>query len=160
MIPEGTRVYTVRALAEHYRVSEATAKGWCAAEDFPAWSGTQRRRQYLAKPVDEWVKANRPIVWAAVNAPDKPAGPAAHPRDLLDADDFARARGERLGRKPVSAMTISGYVTRGQVPRPDRTPHDGKQPAVARNSWYRATVDANLATLTGSGNRTARGAEQ
>lgn len=152
MIPAGQQADTIRSIAARYGVAEDTVTGWVRHPQFPAHSGTPHHRQFPRSAVDAWVERYRPTLHQAA-AKRHPAA-AGDPADLLDPDEVARARAARLGGKPVSAGTISSYVARRQMPPPDRRPGDGLQPPVQRNSWYRATVDAHLATLQGRGNRT------
>lgn len=152
MIPAGQQADTIKSIAERYGVAEDTALAWAAHPRFPAYSGTPRRRQFLRGEVDAWVREHGPARYRASAAPAEQ--PAGDPRDLLDPDEVAAARAARLGSPPVSADTISSYVSAGSLPQPDRRPRDGLEPPVARNSWYRSTVDAHLATLRGPGNRT------
>lgn len=151
MIPAGQQADTIRSIAERYGVAEDTVTGWVRHPQFPRHSGTPRHRQFPRGAVDDWVERYRPALRQAA-VEQRPA--AGAPGDLLGPDEVAQARAARLGGRPVSAGTISSYVTRGQMPPPDRRPGDRLQPPVERNSWYRSTVDAHLATLQGRGNRT------
>ena len=150
MISAAANVSTVRSIAEKYGVSTGTVGGWARETSFPEVSGTPRKRLWPTESVDAWVKTFRGSVWHAANPGSTTQG---DPQDLLDAEDFAAARGGRLGKKPVTARTMSGYIAHGQIPKPDRYPDDGRMPPVARYSWFRATVDTHLTGLTGSGNR-------
>lgn len=152
MIPAGQQADTIRSIAERYSVAEDTVTGWARHPQFPDHSGTPHHRQFPRDAVDAWVERYRPTLRQAA-AEQRPTE-AGDPRALLGPDEVAQARAARLGGRPVSAGTISSYVTRRQIPPPDRRPGDGQQPPVERNSWYRATIDAHLATLPGRGNRT------
>ncbi len=151
MIPADGDVDTVKSIAQRFAVDEDTVRGWVVQPGFPPHVGSERKRLFAASKVDAWVLEHRPLDYAA--ATGEPYTSGGDPNDLLDPDDFAVARAARLGRPAVSAATISGYVTRALLPAPDRRPGDGKKPPVARNSWYRRTVDAHLAQMRGRGNR-------
>lgn len=152
MIPAGADVGTVASIAETYGVSTDTVNDWARHPEFPRATGTKGNRLFPNAEADEWVHKHRLPTWLAVHPQENPL--LGDPKDLLDPDDVARARAVVLNKAPVSAATISGYVSRGVWPEPDRRPHDGLTPPVSRNSWYRETVAANLPK--GPGNRSKK----
>lgn len=153
MIPAGTAVSTTKAIAERYRVNTDTVSMWARSEDFPRNSGTPRRRSFADAEVEAWVRRNRPEIWRAVR--EEPYASEGDPRDLLDINEFAALRARRTGRAtPATAGAMNSYLSRGQIPDPDRTPRDGQSPPVAAKMWYRSTVDRHVSGLRGSGNRT------
>lgn len=153
MIPAGTATSTPAAIAKRYGVDTDTVANWAAHEDFPRNCGTPKRRAFPDAEVDAWVERHRPAVWRAIH--DEPFVSEGNPEDLLDIVEFAALRAQRTGRaQPATAKAMRSYITRRQIPQPDRTPGDGKFPQVAGKMWFRRTVDAHVSGLKGSGNRT------
>lgn len=152
MIPAGTAVSTAKAIAARYRVGRSTVANWTAHPDFPEASGSPRRRTYPDARVDAWVKQHRFALWRAANG--EPFVSTGDPADLLDVREFAHLRAQRTGRAPASPGAMMSYVSRRQIPAPDRAPDDGKTPTVAAYMWLRSTVDAHVSSLKGPGNRT------
>ena len=156
MIPAGTEVSTTKAIAERYRVDADTVVNWAAHEQFPRAAGSPRRRTFPDAEVDAWVQRHRPAIWRqAHDDADEPFVSEGDPEDLLDIREFAELRARRTGRaQPATPNAMLSYLSRGQIPQPDRVPGDGLSPQVAAKMWYRRTVDRHVGGLKGSGNRT------
>lgn len=153
MIPAGTATSTPAAIAKRFRVDTDTVANWAAAEGFPRNCGTPKRRAFPDAEVDAWVERHRPAIWRAVH--EEPFVSEGHPEDLLDIVEFAALRARRTGRdRPATPNAMLSYISRRQIPQPDRTPGDGKFPQVAGKMWFRRTVDEHVSGLKGSGNRT------
>ena len=153
MLRPGVAFSPAKVLAERYQTTVETFYTWARMASFPRGEGGTRKKVYPDLEVEAWVKAHRPLVWAALIQSTEPFSSGGDPDDLLNIEEFATIRGKRYGREPVPASTMRSYLTNGWIPRPDRTPDDGLSPSVPVRMWYRRTVDSHVGSMKGPGNR-------
>ncbi|MFF4531502.1 helix-turn-helix domain-containing protein [Streptomyces sp. NPDC001407] len=138
---------TVEDIAAIYKVAVTQVHNWTSMEGFPPGRpagvlGTLLVRN--AEAVDAWLEKNFRVYWAQGQDSDNPLGlPEGGDKDLLSLADIGRLEAQVIGREePVPATTLRGYISKGTMPGPDRTPGDRKEgePEVTDRKWYRATV--------------------
>ncbi|WDN56205.1 hypothetical protein [Streptomyces clavuligerus] len=157
---------TVTKISERYGVPLSTIRRWTKTKEkregrtvlraaFPApLDNDSAEVVFPPGDVDNWVRQNRPHVWAAYTG----SGPVlvnplpeGDPLDLLDSQDFAELLGMTTRGEPLLRSTIAAYHGRGQIPFADRTSGDGKKPEVFSDHWYRRTVERFILSRRGSG---------
>ncbi len=140
---------TVEDIAATYKVTVTQVHSWTSMEGFPPGrpagvAGTLLVRSAAA--VDAWLERNFRIYWAQGQDSDNPLGlPKGGDKDLLSLEDIGKLEALVIGRKePVPATTLRGYISKGTMPQPDRTPGGEKskagEPEVTDRRWYRSTV--------------------
>lgn len=129
-------------------------------ERAPGQTGGSAQPLYLAAEVDAFVEEHFPLEWLqAHEGADAVAQeilrrlPKGNPADLLNLKEFGEVFGNFTRGKPLGASTMRSYLSRGQIPAPDRVPDDKQDPEVYEANWYRATIYAFLAERTGRGGR-------
>ncbi|MGW7196143.1 hypothetical protein [Streptomyces chryseus] len=137
-------VVTSEEIAQKYGVTEPIVLYWSTMKGFPeGWpSGPGRTLVRDAAAVDDWLRENLPVHWAKGQDSDNPHGlPEGGARDLVSLADIAQWEAKALGRQePVPTATLRGYLSKGTMPEPDRTPGDGQQPEVRDRMWFRKTA--------------------
>jgi len=149
MIPAGTReTTTFDRMATRYGVDRSAALGWSKEPGFPEYlqvAGSGNMEIYDADAVDEWVRKNKPTIWARAQGGENPLGlPEGGPKDLLTLREIGEIEGKALGRPATEIGTLRPYITRGVLARPDRRPGDRGTPVVTEDSWYRETAYAYI----------------
>ncbi|RLU82039.1 hypothetical protein CTZ27_31280 [Streptomyces griseocarneus] len=151
MIPADAenKYLTVEDIAAIYKVAVTQVHSWTSMEGFPPGRPAGTARTLLVRDagaVDAWLERNFRVYWAQGQDSDNPLGlPKGGDKDLLSLADIGKLEALVIGReKPVPAATLRGYISKGTMPAPDRTPDDKKseagEPVVTDRRWYRATV--------------------
>lgn len=120
---------------------EVTAPSWFRATAY-AFLNKPRRANHES-PAGA-VRPGRPV---ATRRDARPPGatadlvlPQGRPRDLLSLAQIREIDTAARGRPAPSEASIRQYMATGKFPKPDRTPGDGKRPAVTEPKWYRDTA--------------------
>lgn len=66
--------------------------------------------------------------------------PGGDDQDLLTLEQIRAIDTAARGRPAPKASTLQVYQSDGRMPRPDRRPGDGEEPAVDEPMWYRSTA--------------------
>ncbi|WP_331757960.1 hypothetical protein OIE82_34860 (plasmid) [Streptomyces althioticus] len=66
--------------------------------------------------------------------------PGGDDQDLLTLEEIRAIDTAARGRPAPKAATLKAYQSDGRMPRPDRVPGDGEEPAVDEPMWYRSTA--------------------
>lgn len=137
-------VLTSEEIMQKYKVTLAQFRHWSEMKGFPeGWpTGPGRTLVRDAQEVDDWLRETLPVHWARGQASDNPHGlPEGSPQDLLSLPDLCELEAKVIGRdEPVPRATLRGYLSKGKMPQPDRTPGDGKRPEVSDRMWFRRTA--------------------
>ena len=149
MIPAGTdRRYThFDKMAERYKVDRTTAHRWSEEEGFPEvlhTAGQGGMEIYDEDAVDAWVRENHFGFWVRQDKKLSLDLPAGGPRDLLTLSRIGELEGRVLRREPTPVKTLRTYISRGTLPKADRTPEDGQRPHVTEPMWFRETAYAYI----------------
>ncbi|MEU6352162.1 hypothetical protein ABZ896_22980 [Streptomyces sp. NPDC047072] len=137
-------VLTSEEIKQKYKVTDNQFQGWTVTQGFPeAWpDGPGRTLVRDGQEVDDWLRKTFPVIWAQGQDSDNPHGlPEGGPKDLLSLQDLCELEAKVLGRdEPVPRATLRGYLSKGKMPEPDRTPGDGVRPEVSDRMWFRRTA--------------------
>ncbi|MPY64855.1 hypothetical protein [Streptomyces spongiae] len=86
--------------------------------------------------------------------------PGGDDQDLLTLEQIRAIDTAARGRPAPQAATLKIYQRDGRMPRPDRAPGDGEEPAVDEPMWYRSTAYGFIRSRPATRRTGTSGAEQ
>ena len=164
-----TQTVTRAGIREIYDIQPGLLAQWTSDPNFPAPVGSERAPDqtrgaaqdlFDVTAVDAFVEAHDRMQWLRAHEGADAAEqelrarlPRGNPADLLTRKDFGDVYGNFTRGKPLGDSTMRSYLTRDQIPQPDRHPDDGQEPQVYEPHWYRGTIYRFLLALPGRGGR-------
>ncbi|MFF2378405.1 hypothetical protein ACFVUW_28850 [Streptomyces xiamenensis] len=105
-----------------------------------AYISRPRRTRRASTEVSQSVRKPPAKVVGADNLLDLDL-PTGHDTDLLTLQQIGELDGQARGRsKPTTVGTLKNYQSQRLLAKPDRTPDDGREPAVEEPMWFRSTA--------------------